>query len=287
MSTTGCSTRATFRSGCVGPRRGATAPCSSHAAPSCRPRRTVNRTAARGIECDEPALRASRGRPARRALRVVLHDDPGRLRRRGPRLGDGVAAATGRRPRLRGRRPEPAVRPADHGHRRAHLPLRRRVHEGLPATRPVHPLSRQLHAGDARPGAGRQPRRAVRLLGAHHHHLVPAHRLLARERRGQALRPSGAARDRRGGPGDAGRLRRPGPGRRHLQPAGDAGGPEASQTTRTTPRSSSWCCSAPSPSRRNSRSTSGCRTRWRPRRRSRPTCTRRRWSRPACSCWPA
>ena len=35
--------------------------------------------------------------------------------------------------------------------------------------------------------------------------------------------------------------------------------------------------SAPSPSRRRCRSTSGCRTRWRRPRRSRPTCTRRRW----------
>jgi len=35
--------------------------------------------------------------------------------------------------------------------------------------------------------------------------------------------------------------------------------------------------SAPSPSRRNSLSTSGCRTRWRPPRPFRPTCTRPRW----------
>ena len=35
--------------------------------------------------------------------------------------------------------------------------------------------------------------------------------------------------------------------------------------------------SAASPSRRSSRSSSGCRTRWRRRRRSAPTCTRRRW----------
>jgi multicomponent Na+:H+ antiporter subunit A len=36
----------------------------------------------------------------------------------------------------------------------------------------------------------------------------------------------------------------------------------------------------PSPNRRSSRSISGCRTRWPRRRRSRPSCTRRRWSRP-------
>jgi multicomponent K+:H+ antiporter subunit A len=38
-----------------------------------------------------------------------------------------------------------------------------------------------------------------------------------------------------------------------------------------------WCCWASSPRARSSRSTSGCRTRWRRRRRCRPTCTRRRW----------
>ena len=44
-----------------------------------------------------------------------------------------------------------------------------------------------------------------------------------------------------------------------------------------TCRCSRWCCSAPSPSRRSSRSTSGCRRRWPRRRRCRPTCTRPRW----------
>ena len=52
-------------------------------------------------------------------------------------------------------------------------------------------------------------------------------------------------------------------------------------------RRSCWSCSARSPRARSSRSTSGCRTRWRRRRRCRPTCTRRRWSRPASSCWRA
>ena len=199
-----------------------------------------------------------------------------------------MAAATGHRPRLRGRWLESAVRPADHGNRRVHLSLRRRVHERLPATWPVHSLPRQLHAGDARPGAVRQPRRAVRVLGTHHDHLVPAHRLLARGRLGQTLRASRPADNGRGRAGDARRLRRPGPGRRHLQPPGDAGRTrQASRTTRTTRRSSFWFSWAPSPSRRSFHFTSGCRTPWRLRPRSRPTCTRRRWSRPACSCWPA
>ena len=38
-----------------------------------------------------------------------------------------------------------------------------------------------------------------------------------------------------------------------------------------------------SPSRRSTRSTAGCRRRWWRRHRSAPTCTRRRWSRPACT----
>ena len=42
-------------------------------------------------------------------------------------------------------------------------------------------------------------------------------------------------------------------------------------------RSSRWSCSAPSPSRRSFRSTSGCRTPWRRRRPSPPICTRPPW----------
>ena len=53
---------------------------------------------------------------------------------------------------------------------------------------------------------------------------------------------------------------------------------------RSIPLRSRWCCWARSPRARSSRSTSGCRTRWRRRRRCPPTCTRRRWSRPASSC---
>ena len=43
-----------------------------------------------------------------------------------------------------------------------------------------------------------------------------------------------------------------------------------------------WCCSPRSRSPPRCRFTSGCRTRWRRRRRSAPICTRRRWSRRAC-----
>ncbi|MCK7494665.1 MAG: hypothetical protein MZW92_28535 [Comamonadaceae bacterium] len=64
-----------------------------------------------------------------------------------------------------------------------------------------------------------------------------------------------------------------------------AAGDADPRRTRCTCRRWCWCCWAPSPRARSSRSTSGCRTRWRRRRRCRPTCTRRRWSRPACSCW--
>ena len=42
-----------------------------------------------------------------------------------------------------------------------------------------------------------------------------------------------------------------------------------------------WCSSARCPSRRSCRCTSGCPARWPPRHRSAPTCTPRRWSRPA------
>ena len=66
----------------------------------------------------------------------------------------------------------------------------------------------------------------------------------------------GLPRNRRGCPGDAGRLRRPGPGCRYFQSAGDAGEPGDLRDHPHTRRSSFWCCSEPSPSRRNSRFTS-------------------------------
>jgi multicomponent K+:H+ antiporter subunit A len=46
---------------------------------------------------------------------------------------------------------------------------------------------------------------------------------------------------------------------------------------RATPSRWCWCCSAPSPNRRSSPSISGCRTRWRRRPRSAPTCIPRPW----------
>ena len=55
-----------------------------------------------------------------------------------------------------------------------------------------------------------------------------------------------------------------------------AAGDRSARTRCTCPRWC-WCCWAPSPRARSSRSTSGCRTRWPRRRRSRPTCIRRRW----------
>ena len=64
-----------------------------------------------------------------------------------------------------------------------------------------------------------------------------------------------------------------------------ASGDASSAPIRCTCRRWCWCCWARSPRARSSRSTSGCRMRWRRRRRCRPTCTRRPWSRPACSCW--
>ena len=99
------------------------------------------------------------------------------------------------------------------------------------------------HRADARRGA----RMALTVTGAGGLALLGGVVVLGHDRR--QLRP-------RRGP----RLRRP--------------GARASRSTR-----SRWCwsCSARSPRARSSRSTSGCRTRWRRRRRCRPTCTRRPW----------
>ena len=49
------------------------------------------------------------------------------------------------------------------------------------------------------------------------------------------------------------------------------------RASRSIPPRWCWCCWARSPRARSSPSTSGCRTRWRRRRRCRPTCIRRRW----------
>ena len=93
-----------------------------------------------------------------------------------------------------------------------------------------------------------------------------------------ARRAHGADRHRRRRPVPARRRAAARPHRRQLRPRRGArrGRPRCARTRSTRPRSC-WCCSARSPRARSSRSTSGCRTRWRRRRRCRPTCTRRRW----------
>ena len=58
------------------------------------------------------------------------------------------------------------------------------------------------------------------------------------------------------------------PGRRRLRLSAMNEHRRRSTPARSTWRSSGWCWPAPSPSRRSCRSTSGCRTRWRRRRRS-------------------
>ena len=124
----------------------------------------------------------------------------------------------------------------------------------------------------------RQCAGAAGVLGAHQPHLVPADRLLAPPARGPPGRAHGAGRHRRRRPLADRRHAAARPGRRLLRadrdPAARRCDPGAA---RSTCRSCSWSWAGPSPSRPSSRSISGCRTRWRRPRRSRPTCTRPPW----------
>ena len=121
---------------------------------------------------------------------------------------------------------------------------------------------------------------ALRVLGADLGHVVPAHRPRRRARRRPRRRAAGAARDGRRRAGDA----RAGSCAWRARPAPPTcRGSSRRRRRRRRPRSA-WCsCSSGrSASRRSSRSTSGSRVRWSRRPRSPRSCTRRRWSRPAC-----
>ena len=113
------------------------------------------------------------------------------------------------------------VRDADYRHRRAH----RSVCQPLPRrSRPSEPLLRlavRVHGRDARRRPQRQHPDAVRVLGAHGLHVVPAHRLRTRAGRCSISRTTGVDRHRRGRSGTSGSRC---PARRrggHGEPLGD------------------------------------------------------------------
>ena len=97
-----------------------------------------------------------------------------------------------------------AVRDPHHRHRRAHRSLR----QPLPRrSRPRRPLLRvivRVHGSDARRRSQRQHPHAVRVLGAHRLHVVPAHRLRTRAGRRSSSRTTGVDCHRRRRPGAAG-----------------------------------------------------------------------------------
>ena len=188
------------------------------------------------------------------------------------------------------RRAGAAVRAADPGHRPAGHPLR----PLLPVRRsePLGPLLRlpaAVHGRHARHRAGRQPAAAVVFWELTSLVVLPADRLTgsiaseARKGARMALAVTGA-----GGLALLGGLVAARRHRRQLRAATRCSQP-ATSSARSALSCRRWCwsCSAPSPSRRSSRSTSGCPMPWRRRRRCPPTCTRPPWSRPASSCWRA
>ena len=159
-----------------------------------------------------------------------------------------------------------------------------RVHGARPGLRPVHVVPEPLHVRDAHPRPGRELRRPVRGLGGRRPLLVPAHRLLVPQaerlrRRARRRSSSTASATPASSPGCSwssstfGTLDfRVGDGRRPARCRSSA----AWGGTLTVDRASA-CSSAPPARARSSRSTSGCPTRWRARRRSRPSSTRRPW----------
>ena len=147
-----------------------------------------------------------------------------------------------------------------------------------PAGGPLLRVAVRLHGRDARCRAQRQRPHAVRLLGTHRLHVVPAHRLRARSSRRTVGGVAGPDRHRRGWPGAACRRRAAGRRLRHCEPVDD-GGEQRRRLSRIPPMppSSAWCCWRHSRSRRRCRFTSGCRTRWQRRPRSARISTRPPW----------
>ncbi len=170
-----------------------------------------------------------------------------------------------------------------HGRRRPHRPLLDRLHGGRGRAAALLRLHEPLRLLDAHARAGRQPAADARRLGPRRPRLVPPDRLLPRAPRGGRRGEEGVHRQRarrravRDGALPADREDR----QRRLRHRLRRGRERRVLVDRRRARSPSACSAAPSPSRRRSRSTPGCRTRWRGRRRSPPSSTRRRWSPPA------
>ena len=161
---------------------------------------------------------------------------------------------------------------ADRDRRRlAHSHLLDRLHEGRHELRALFRVPQSLPVLHADAGARQVAARAVRRLGRRGARVVPAHRLLVRG-------PGQGARGKEGVHHQPHRRRRV--PARHVRPVPgvrDARhGPDQRRVRRAVrcpPCRRAWsascCSSAPPASRRRFRSTSGCPTRWRDRRRCR------------------
>ncbi len=138
-----------------------------------------------------------------------------------PRGGSGRAGLLGPEPRDRPRLPPRQPRVAHGAARRRDRRRRAGVLLGvlLPPGGRAGPLrrgARRLRRLDARRGHHRRPRAALRLLGAHDRHLLPAHRALRRPQGVPARGHAGHRRDHRRRAGDARRGARARARRRHL-----------------------------------------------------------------------
>ena len=153
-----------------------------------------------------------------------------------------------------------------------------RLHGRRPGGAPLLRLHGAVRLLDAPARPGRQPADPARRLGNGRALLLPPDRVLARAPERDRRCEEGVRHERD---------RRRHDGARAL-PADPEGGlgrvrrSSAASTARPSRTSSRSACSAArSRSRRSCRCRRGCRTRWRARRRSAPSSTRRRWSPPA------
>ena len=253
---------------------------------SSRPRSPSSRSRS-SASGSPPTGRADRDRRDRPLLHLHRRDLLRAARARaGGALGglDGLDLADCRRPPLRRRDPDrPALRLHDARRLRRRLPdprLRDRLHARRRGGAALPRLQGALHLLHAPARQGGEPPAAPRRLGHGRPLVLPADQLLAPAarsgRRGQegVHHERGRRRDLRA------RALHPHPADRRRSTSR----PSSPRRPRPSARTRRWPCSsrsgssaAPWPSRRRSRSTPGSRTRWRARRRSAPSSTRRRW----------
>ncbi len=159
---------------------------------------------------------AGRGGRCDRARAAAAVRSP-RLRRGSDRMADGVGRKSGAHAVVAPRWPRVSVRAPDPADRAAGDLVRPLLPDSGAPAGPLLPAADAVHRGHAGRGAGGKSPADVRVLGAHQHQLVPAHRLSRQENRSARGRAYCACGHRRGRARAACRRAAAGPHRRQLR----------------------------------------------------------------------